>query len=131
MRIDGEYSEMGGRKKTVGPNRHPRHRSGEGVKLDEGKLRYDLVPQYPLEQLAKLYTEGAKKYDDENWRKGMEWNRIYAAIQRHLAEWRKGVSLDPETGVPHVIAAAWGCFALAEYERTGAGKDNRVDKQLP
>jgi hypothetical protein len=41
----------------------------EGTKYDGGKLRYDLIDAYALEQLAAVYTFGAKKYEDDNWRK--------------------------------------------------------------
>ena len=91
----------------------------EGVKFDEDKTRYDLVPTYPLEQLAKVYTYGAKKYADHNWRKGIKFSRIYSAILRHLEAIRNGELVDPESGLPHAAHAALGCFSLIQYTKPG------------
>jgi hypothetical protein len=44
----------------------PNRNKEEGLKFDEGKLRFDLIPIYPLEELARVYTIGAKKYGDYN-----------------------------------------------------------------
>jgi hypothetical protein len=97
----------------------------EGRKDDEGKLRFDLIPPRALMLLAKVYTTGAKKYDDRNWEKGMSWSRIYGAIQRHLWKFWNGEEMDAETGVPHLINAAWGCFTLTEYMFTHTELDDR------
>ena len=65
----------------ISPPRTPRDKFEEGVKNDDGKLRYDLIPVRPLAEVARVYTIGAKKYSDYNWRKGIKWSRIYAAMQ--------------------------------------------------
>lgn len=98
-------------------------------KYDQDKLRFDLIPAYPLEALAAIYTFGANKYQDRNWEKGIKWSRIFAAIMRHLwAMWR-GEWLDPESNMPHAAHAAWGCFALLEYSRTKPDFDDRPGKE--
>jgi hypothetical protein len=51
----------------------------KGVKLE----RFDLVPVGPLTALAAHFGRGAAKYDDNQWRKGYEWSKSYAAKQRH------------------------------------------------
>lgn len=86
-----------------------------GVKFDQGKLRYDLIPHDALRQLVEIYTHGAKKYDDNNWRKGMKWGRIYGATQRHLTAFWEGEDIDPDSGLHHLAHAAWGCFALLNF----------------
>lgn len=98
------------------------------VKFDTEKARYDLIPAWPLEELAKVYTLGAKKYEPHNWRKGMRWGRVYAAIMRHLWAFWCGEDKDPESGLPHVAHAAWGCFTLLEYMRTNKKDDDRAKK---
>ena len=35
---------------------------GRGIRYNQGKLRYELVPHYPLKELVKVYTLGAHKY---------------------------------------------------------------------
>ena len=82
-----------------------------GTKFDEGKLRYNLTPPEPLEQLAQVYTHGAKKYGDHNWKKGIDISRMYAALMRHLEKHRMGEVMDPE-GHSHMSAVAFYAFAL-------------------
>jgi hypothetical protein len=98
----------------------------EGRKDDKGKLRYDLIPVYPLTLLAEVYTIGSIKYDDENWRQGISWKRIFAAMMRHAWNWMAGEEYDNETGQHHLASVAWCAFALIEYEKTHPEFDDRV-----
>ena len=98
----------------------------EGVKFDLGKSRYDLIPSNPLEELAKAYTYGTKKYEDNNWRKGLKWSRVFGAIMRHLWRFWWGEDFDKESGLAHLAHAAWGCFSLLEYMNTHRELDDRV-----
>jgi hypothetical protein len=77
--------------------------------------RYDLLPNGPLAQLATLYGRGAEKYAERNWERGYEWSKSFAAAERHLRAHWAGEDIDPEMGVPHVICAAWHCFAMAQF----------------
>lgn len=97
-----------------------------GFKFDADKLRYDLIPPFPLSQLAQVYTDGAAKYGDENYLKGMPFRRVLAALIRHVEAYRAGETLDPESGSPHMAHAAWQCFTLMAYENLGVGEDDRV-----
>lgn len=103
--------------------------SGKATKDDWGKLRFDLIPPIPLSELAAIYTMGAAKYNDDNWLKGMNWRRVRAAIERHLNAFDRGEDVDPESGLPHVMHAAWGCFTLSQYMRTHRDWDDRPDWQ--
>lgn len=85
-------------------------------KDDAGKLRYDLIPMEVLEALARVYTFGAKKYEDNNWKKGIKFSRVIAAMWRHAASWAMGRRDDPETGINHLAHLAWGCFALMYFQ---------------
>ena len=96
-----------------------------GRKDDDGKLRYDLIPGYPLGQLAAVYTLGAGKYTDHNWRKGMRWGRLFAAMCRHAWAWWCGERLDPQDGQHHLASVAWIAFTLMEYEKYKLGEDDR------
>lgn len=87
----------------------------EGMKYDDGKLRTDLIPPECIKAVAWIYTFGAKKYDDNNWRKGMKFSRVYGALLRHLLAWYEGEDNDPETGKSHTWHAMWGCVTLAYY----------------
>lgn len=103
----------------------------EAVKYDQGKLRYDLIPPEALEELAAVYTMGAAKYADENWRKGMSWRRVFAAIMRHAWAWMRGEDRDSESGLPHLAHAAWGCFTLMAYAKGNLGQDDRPVVNTP
>lgn len=87
----------------------------EGTKYDGDKLRTDLIPPECIKAVAWIYTFGAKKYDDNNWRKGMKFSRVYGALQRHLLTWYEGEDNDSETGKSHTWHAIWGCVTLAYY----------------
>lgn len=98
----------------------------QGRKYDNGKLRYDLVPVGPLRELVKVYTYGAYKYADENWRGGISFKRIIGAIERHLAWVKAGRDIDDESGLLHAAHAAFGLFCLMEFLHTHPGCDDRV-----
>ena len=96
-----------------------------GRKDDGGKLRYDLIPPEALEELAKVLTFGAHKYDDRNWEKGMNWGRVFGAAMRHMWSWWRGYNLDAETGYSH-LSHALTCIAfLITYEKRKVGVDDR------
>lgn len=103
----------------------------EGVKFDEAKLRYDLLPVLPLMELVRVYTLGAQKYADRNWENGLKWSRVYAAAMRHLTAWWAGEEKDPELGTSHLANAAWNLFSLMEYERTHRELDDRTPRNVP
>lgn len=97
----------------------------EGQKNDDGKLRYDLIPVYPLELLAGAFTIGGKIYADRDWEKGIKWGRVFAAMLRHAWAWWRGEGYDPKDGQHHLAAVAWCAFALMEYELTHPELDDR------
>jgi hypothetical protein len=100
--------------------------SETGFKNDAGKLRYDLIPPEPLAALAYVYTMGAGKYTDHNWRKGMAWSRVIGAMMRHIEAFRNGISYDPKDGQHVLGSVAWCALALMEYERTHPELDDRM-----
>jgi len=97
-----------------------------GLKHDQGKLRWDLLPLDSIEEVVKVYTFGAGKYDDENWREGISWKRIIGAIFRHLAAFCRGQDVDDESGLDHRAHAVWGLLTLMNYTRTHPDMDDRV-----
>ena len=102
----------------------------EGLKFDHGKERFDLIPSYPLWELARVYTYGASKYRDNNWRKGMKWGKLFGAIMRHLYKWWMGEKYDKESGLHHLSQVVFSCFSLMEYERINVGEDDRQEKDV-
>jgi hypothetical protein len=97
-----------------------------GTKYDTGKPRYALLPWDAIEEVAKVMTYGAAKYDDRNWERGMSWDRPFSAAMRHLvAFWQKREDLDPESGCYHLASAACNILFLLAFQLRGVGEDNR------
>lgn len=82
-----------------------------GLKYDEGKNRWDLVPFKYLDELVKVYTEGAKDHGDNRWQ-DISSERWFAALMRHITAWRNGQKIDPQYGLHHLAHAMWNCIAL-------------------
>ena len=95
------------------------------VKFDAAKLRYDLLPPDALAELVRVYGIGAVKYGAGNWENGMDWGRVYAALQRHANKWWAGERNDPEDGQHHLASVAWCALTLMAYEIRNAGTDTR------
>lgn len=81
-----------------------------GVKFDSGKPRMDLIDGEALEELARVLDFGARKYAENNWRKGIKLSRLLAASMRHLTAIIRGETYDQETGLQH--AAHLMCCAM-------------------
>lgn len=79
-----------------------------GVKFDDGKLRWDLLPYPALSEVTSVFTYGAKKYGDRNWEKGIARNRLFAACMRHLVAYLENPEwpVDEESGELHLAHAA-------------------------
>lgn len=81
-------------------------------KFDAGKLRYGLVPPLALQEMVKVLTFGAQKYEPNNWQKVPESkSRYFDALERHVWAWKMGEVLDPESGIHH-LAHAMCCLAF-------------------
>jgi hypothetical protein len=87
-----------------------------GIKYDEGKLRYSLVPPGVLKELAKVFTYGANKYKPGGWKDVEPW-RYEDALFRHLQDWREGIELDPESKLMHLSHALTNIAILIELTK--------------
>lgn len=73
------------------------------IKLDQDKVRMELVPLSVVENIAKVLTYGANKYYDNSWKELPDfWNRYKAALLRHLTAIDKGELIDSESNIPHI-----------------------------
>lgn len=88
-----------------------------GVKYDNGKPRFDLLPPRALEEIAKVFSGGASKYGDRNWENGIHFGRVFGAVQRHLWKWMSGEDRDPEWNLSHLAHAAAGVLFLLHYSQ--------------
>lgn len=97
----------------------------EGIKADDGKARWDLLPFDALDEVAIVLAYGAKKYAPRNWELGMAWGRLLAACLRHLAQWAIGNEKDAESGLPHLSHAACCVLMLLALAKRNVGTDDR------
>ena len=83
----------------------------KGVKFDDEKPQWGLLPFKQVEQVVDVLTFGAKKYSPDNWKKVPEAERRYFdAMMRHIAHYKYDSKLDDETGKSHLAHAI--CCAL-------------------
>lgn len=88
-------------------------------------VRYDLVSTEAIHRLAATYDEGARKYSDHNWRKGQPFSAVLNHLLRHIYLWTER---DQVSGEDHLAHAAWGLFALMEFEKTHPELDDRYQE---
>lgn len=100
-----------------------------GTKYDDGKTPCDLLAPEAMLATAEILRIGAKKYERENWRKGMLWSRIIGACLRHLFAFMAGEDLDKESGLPHVDHLACEVMFLQCYYRSNKDLDDRYKRR--
>jgi Domain of unknown function (DUF5664) len=90
-----------------------------GVKYDQTKPRMDLLDKTALEGLANVLAFGARKYAPNNWRNGLEYSRLTAAMMRHLLAFNAGEDFDEESGLPHIdhLGCCWMFLSNLSKER--------------
>lgn len=89
------------------------------------KTRFDLVPWAAVNDIADVLSYGSQKYSANNWCRGTEWGRYFAALCRHIFAWWRGEDNDKETGFSHLAHAGCCLLFLMEYQRNSWGTDDR------
>jgi 5'(3')-deoxyribonucleotidase len=102
----------------------------KGLRFNKGKLRYDLVQPNAHEEMVKVLTFGAEKYEDRNWEKGMSWSNVIASLKRHIAAIEKGEDYDEESGLLHAAHVACNAHFLTAYYKIYPQGDDRPHKYL-
>lgn len=99
------------------------HRSPHvaGMK-DERPVRYDLISPVLIRRLAETYAEGAKKYGDNNWQKGVPVSDLLNRAIAHLFAY-----LDGDTSEDHLAHAMWNVGAVAHFEERPACSPTTTD----
>lgn len=98
------------------------------ISTDYGRIAnlvHNTFPECSDSDIAKVFTMGAEKYDEDNWRKGMNWRKCLASLMRHTNAFNRGEDLDPESGLPHMAHVAVNAMFLLEYMRTNKELDDR------
>lgn len=80
------------------------------MKFDDNKPMFDLIDPYYHEDIAKVLTKGAVKYEKDNWKLNQDLDRYIGALERHLNDIKKGRYKDKETKLQHTAHIA--CNAM-------------------
>lgn len=103
--------------------------SSGAVKHDTGKADLSLNPLIAVEQMARAFQLGEKKYGRYNYCAGMDASRLVAATLRHVHQWMDGEDLDSESNASH-LGHALACLAmLLHQQQLGTLRDNRRGKE--
>ena len=80
---------------------------------DAENVRFDLITPIGLRRLAKTCAEGARKYSDRNWEKGIPASVMLNHAIRHIYLWLEGDDTED-----HLAHAAWNILGVAHFEET-------------
>lgn len=86
--------------------------TGAVREMPTGKGRFDLIPPYPIKRLAQHYENGALKYADRNWEKGLPLGRYLDSALRHINDFKMG-----DRNEDHLAAALWNLCGYIHTER--------------
>ena len=111
-----------------GPSEYVPPKEG-AMRSDRGKPRLAEVlaaldPDF-LEGMLQVLEYGAKKYDWNNWQKGMDWTRVLNSMTRHSAALAKGEDFDEESGLAHEFHVAVNAMFMTYYKKEHKALDNR------
>jgi hypothetical protein len=107
-------------------------KDGGGLRFNQDKLPYSLLPLLPLEEVIRVFGYGAKKYPKWNWYRGMKYGVSYDSGQRHRAKWWMGETNDPESGLHHLAHSIVNdLFNLTFELEKRADLDDRVRFNIP
>ena len=88
-----------------------------GVKYDNDKPQWSLVPFKAMTQVVDVLTYGARKYAPDNWKKVPDARRRYIdAAFRHLSAYAAGEKNDSETGKSHLAHAICCLLFLLAFD---------------
>lgn len=80
---------------------------------DANGTRFDLISPHILQALAETYAEGAQKYGDDNWLKGIPSKDLMNHALRHINLWQLG-----DTSEDHLAHAMWNLGAIIHFTKT-------------
>jgi len=91
----------------------------KGVKHDQKKERWDLLPWICIQEVVKVLTFGCVKYSDNNWQQVEDpRKRYFSAAHRHLYAWARGYEKDDQSKLPHLAHAVCNLLFLLWFDLT-------------
>ena len=101
--------------------------SDTGGEKGQKNVQLHALPWEALAELGRVYTHGAHKYSDYNFRRGFAWSLAFDALLRHAFAFWNREDNDPESGLSHMAHAAWQALTLVFFILTGRGTDDRPE----
>ena len=92
---------------------------------NELKPRFSLIPQYALEEVAKVFTYGAEKYEEHNYSKGAPNLDYIDAALRHINKYLRNRDIDHETAYSHLAHAISNLMMTLDNDMIGVSIDKR------
>lgn len=90
-----------------------------GIKDDNGKPRFNQMSMDAIGLGNTAHEYGNIKYEEGNWRRGIDYSRILNALIRHALQRLHGESHDKESGLLHSAHIMANANMLAHYEASG------------
>ncbi|GAB6166172.1 hypothetical protein JCM19992_21720 [Thermostilla marina] len=87
--------------------------SGAVRSTDADGQRWDLITPIGLRRLAETCAEGAAKYGEHNWTKGIPASVMLNHAIRHIYLYLQG-----DRGEDHLAHAAWNLLGVCHFEET-------------
>ncbi len=78
---------------------------------DADHVRFDLITPIGLRRLAETCAEGARKYGEHNWTKGIPASQMLNHAVRHIYLYLEG-----DTSEDHLAHAAWNILGVCHFE---------------
>ena len=94
---------------------HNETKNIDGMKFDDNKLQFGLLPPEIKLYFAEVLTFGAQKYAPDNWKK-VDVKRYYDAFERHMNAFQLGEKLDSDSGLHHLKHALTNMMFICYLE---------------
>lgn len=103
-----------------------------GAKREKlGALRYDYMPHLEVnEAFARVATFGAKKYDTDNWMKGLPLSQLFGSLMRHCWKMMAGETYDSDSKLRHTDHILWNAVAMVYFAANRPDLDDRFPNRV-
>lgn len=99
----------------------------QGLRHNQSKPQWSLVPQTALIPMVEVLEFGAKKYAPYNWMKGLSVKEICESMKRHLDSFMEGENHDLESKLSHIGHIQCNALFLSWMMQNRPDMDDRVD----
>lgn len=108
----------------------PSHSTG-ALREKLNTVRYDYMPALEVnEAYGRVATFGAKKYETDNWTKGLPFSQITCSLSRHIWKFMWGETHDADSGLLHTDHILWNAVALVYFMEKKPEMDDRFTNRI-